>query len=164
MMRKSMIWLGCSMFAACSAGSSEPASELQVNNTLFPAAQVGQPYANQLAASGGTSPYQFGIGTGSLPPGVTLSGDTISGIPQIEGDYSFTVTVTDSSLQPETAERPFAIRLRQQTRQRHDLVPLPPEGESELGGTLPRSGEDQSFLWVFTSEDLDRQLGDVSSL
>lgn len=64
-----------------------------------PAATVGVAYSQSLAnASGGVAPYTYTIASGSLPPGITLSGNgTLSGTPSAGGSFNFTVTVTDSS-------------------------------------------------------------------
>jgi len=61
-------------------------------------------YSATLAASGGTTPYTWSIVTGSLPAGLTLGGDTISGTPTTAGTSTFTVQVTDSIGRTDTAE------------------------------------------------------------
>jgi len=64
--------------------------------SLAPAA-IGVPYLTNLSASGGTAPYAWVVGAGSLPAGLTLDGDgTISGTPTAQGTSTFTVEVTDS--------------------------------------------------------------------
>ena len=61
--------------------------------------QVGTAYSSALVASGGTSPYTFGIAAGSLPPGLTLVPATgaVSGTPATAGTFSYTAGVTDST-------------------------------------------------------------------
>ena len=51
-----------------------------------------------LTASGGLAPYTTSIISGSLPPGMTLNGNIISGTPTIDvgSIYQFTVAFTDS--------------------------------------------------------------------
>ena len=47
---------------------------------------------------GGIAPYSFAVKAGtSLPPGLKLSGSTISGVLADAGTYNFTITVTDST-------------------------------------------------------------------
>ena len=58
--------------------------------------EVGIAYSAPLDASGGDGNYAFQI-VGSLPPGLTLSGATISGQPSQSGTYSFTVEVVDGT-------------------------------------------------------------------
>jgi large repetitive protein len=54
-------------------------------------------YSQNLAATGGISPYTWTIQTGTLPAGLNLSaGGTISGTPTMVGTSNFTLKVTDS--------------------------------------------------------------------
>ena len=43
----------------------------------------------------GTAPYTFTHAGGTLPPGLYVSGSTLSGTPTAVGDYSFSLSVTD---------------------------------------------------------------------
>ena len=60
---------------------------------------AGQPYCVQFAATGGTPPYAWSVVEGLLPPDLSLdpSTGTLSGIPSLVGDYSFTIQVADSA-------------------------------------------------------------------
>lgn len=50
------------------------------------------------AASGGTAPYTYAIAAGALPSGVTLSSaGMLSGTPNANGPFNFSVTATDHS-------------------------------------------------------------------
>jgi hypothetical protein len=58
---------------------------------------VGTPYSDSLVAAGGTPPYVlYELISGSLPPGLTLTGPLIHGTPTTPGTYPFTARVTDS--------------------------------------------------------------------
>lgn len=58
---------------------------------------IGLPYKQLLVASGGVQPYTWGISSGTLPPGITLTTDGIlSGTPTTLGKYTFTAEVVDS--------------------------------------------------------------------
>jgi hypothetical protein len=65
-----------------------------------PNAIVNLPYLFQPTVSGGIPLYQWSIDSGSLPDGLVLDSFTgqISGIPTAEGNYNFTVKVSDYGL------------------------------------------------------------------
>ncbi len=68
--------------------------------TTLPQGTAVQAYSQNLTASGGKAPYTFSttLASGSLPAGLTLgSSGVISGTPTAAGDFTFTVTGTDSS-------------------------------------------------------------------
>jgi hypothetical protein len=59
---------------------------------------VGTAYAQVLTASGGTGPYTFTVGSGSLPAGMTLTaGGVLSGTPRTPGSSRVTIHVTDGN-------------------------------------------------------------------
>lgn len=58
---------------------------------------TGSSYTQTLAATGGQGPYAWSLSSGSLPTGLVLSGDTISGTPLAAGTFNFTIAVTDSA-------------------------------------------------------------------
>lgn len=72
-------------------------SPISVSPASMPPAAIAQSFNQSLSASGGTAPYTYTISAGSLPPGLSLAGTTISGTPTGAGDYAFTVTVNDSA-------------------------------------------------------------------
>jgi Putative Ig domain len=65
----------------------------------LPPGIVGTAYNAVVSVSGGTTPYQFSVVSGSLPVGLSLnpSADTISGTPVTAGTYKFTVRVVDAA-------------------------------------------------------------------
>ena len=94
-----------SITAKDSLGSTSPAANLSITivNPLtittisLPNGVVSVPYSQNLAATGGTTPYTWTLATGSLPAGLTLSSSgAIGGTPTTAGSPSFTVTVKDS--------------------------------------------------------------------
>jgi uncharacterized protein YhjY with autotransporter beta-barrel domain len=66
----------------------------------------GAPYSQTFTASGGTGPYSYSV-TGTLPTGLTLSGDTVSGTPTQPGNYVVLITATDDG--STGAGAPFSI-------------------------------------------------------
>lgn len=70
---------------------------LTISNDSLPGGAVGVPYRQQLNASGGREPYAFRV-IGALPPGITLSPSALlSGTPTAEGNFLFTIEMTDVS-------------------------------------------------------------------
>jgi hypothetical protein len=65
---------------------------------------VGKAYSASFSVSGGSGTYTFSIISGSLPPGVTLTGATgkLSGIPTAAGTYTFGSKVVDSNGKSDT--------------------------------------------------------------
>jgi Putative Ig domain len=92
---------------------------LQVATTYLPPGTASTSYSDQLAATGGTKPYQWSISTGSLPTGLTLHPATgmITGKPTVTGTDDFTVTVTDSESTPVAASAPESITVTAPTLQ-----------------------------------------------
>jgi hypothetical protein len=58
------------------------------------------PYSQKVVASDGTGPYSYASSRGALPPGLMLASDgTLSGTPTQAGNYTFSVSATDSTPQ-----------------------------------------------------------------
>ncbi|WP_244483151.1 putative Ig domain-containing protein, partial [Stenotrophomonas pavanii] len=65
--------------------------------TTLPGGQVATAYSQTVSAGGGSGSFTYSLATGALPPGIALSSAGIlSGVPATAGNYSFTVTATDS--------------------------------------------------------------------
>ncbi|HEV2503261.1 MAG TPA: autotransporter domain-containing protein [Mesorhizobium sp.] len=72
------------------------APTITVTPATFPDSQVGTAYSATVSASGGTSPYSYGVTSGSLPVGLVLSpSGVLSGTPTATGSTNFTITATD---------------------------------------------------------------------
>ena len=74
---------------------------------------AGTAYSQSLVSSGGSGTVTWAIVGGSLPPGLSLSGATISGTPTTSGTFSFTVRATDGSSPAQTATRTLSILISQ---------------------------------------------------
>ncbi|KSB89962.1 hypothetical protein AS593_00360 [Caulobacter vibrioides] len=81
------------------------------NPTLTPVA-AGVAVNAQFSATGGTSGYTYSVSSG-LPPGVTLSGDTLSGVSTAVGTFTFTITAQDSTTGagPYTGQRTYSLTI-----------------------------------------------------
>lgn len=69
-----------------------------ITPSSLPDGALGTAYTPVFSASGGVAPYTWGVTAGALPPGVELrSIGNLTGAPTAEGNFSFTVTATDSN-------------------------------------------------------------------
>ena len=65
--------------------------------SALPVGLVDAPYAQTIAASGGSGSYAFALAHGTLPAGLTLSSSgLLSGTPAQTGSFTFGVTATDT--------------------------------------------------------------------
>ena len=71
--------------------------QIAITTTSLAGGEVDVVYSQPLAATGGNGTFNWSIISGSLPTGLTLSGNTISGTPDTgtAGDYPITVQVAD---------------------------------------------------------------------
>ncbi|MCF7751004.1 putative Ig domain-containing protein [Bacillus subtilis subsp. subtilis] len=72
-------------------------SPITVTPVNAPKPVIGVAYALSMSSTGGTAPYSYSLGAASLPPGITFSNGTFSGIATGGGAYSATVNVTDAA-------------------------------------------------------------------
>jgi hypothetical protein len=69
-----------------------------------------QPYQFQLQAEGGIKPLVWQLERGPLPPGLKLSEDgVLSGNPSLNGEFEFTVSVTDSGKPSSTRSQDLVL-------------------------------------------------------
>ena len=68
----------------------------KITTTTLPNGIVGTAY-NQTLAADGTTPITWSVTSGSLPAGLSLNGNAITGTPTAAGTYTFTVTATNSA-------------------------------------------------------------------
>jgi len=104
---------------------SSPAELVITTGSPLPAGTEGEPYQVQLKASGGTSPYFWGIVAGELPPGLVLtSSGVIDGIPAAHGEFLFTVKVFDAADPVGSGSKEFTLTLK--------IAPLEIIGDQEF--------------------------------
>ncbi len=95
-------------------GDTSTSGKLAITTTSLPGGTVGVAYSGTIAATGGTTPYQFSAS--SLPSGLSIaaSSGAISGTPAqgTAGTATVQFTVTDSSTPtPQTATASLALAL-----------------------------------------------------
>ncbi len=85
-----------SEFSQCLAFNN-PCPTITLAPPNLPNGFVGVTYPSQtFSAAGGTAPYGFSVSTGTLPSGLNLVGDILSGTPTATGTFNFTVKATDN--------------------------------------------------------------------
>lgn len=113
--------------------------------TLAPSAgaladgKIGQVYSQVFSAHDGTAPYVFSHSAGTLPSGLTLAGDMLTGTPTVTGAFSFTITVTDTN--GVTAAAAYSILVKPSA----DIVLTP------ASGALPEAMEEEDYSQTFAT-------------
>jgi hypothetical protein len=98
---------GCELKPPNATQTSSPSQEpspspqptpIAITSPTFHSGEVTIVYAPvALAATGGTPPFQWTVGAGALPGGLTLSADgSVSGTPTAGGTFNFTAHVADT--------------------------------------------------------------------
>lgn len=89
-------------------------SQLVVTSISLPSATIDVNYTANLEAAGGTAPYAWSLPEGNLPPGMSFSAEgVISGTPSATGTWMFSVQVTDSESNAQTAVAQLQITVNQ---------------------------------------------------
>jgi len=86
---------------------------LNISTSGFPDTTLGVPFTQILTGIGGSTPYSWSWTPLSpsltLPPGLSLVGNQVTGIPTVTGTYSFTVTLTDGASTKATANMTLKV-------------------------------------------------------
>jgi hypothetical protein len=87
------------------------ANPLALLTTSLPPGGLGAPYDARLQVGGGIAPYKWQIVRGTLPSGLLLNRDSgvISGTAANQGDFIFTVRVTDAASPPQSQTRDLRV-------------------------------------------------------
>lgn len=90
-----------------------PCPTITLSPTTLPAGTVGTPYSATFTASGSTgTPYTFALTAGTLPSGLTLTGDTLAGNPNAAATFNFTITASDDRTPTAcTASRLYSVNI-----------------------------------------------------
>lgn len=85
-----------------------------ISPSSLPGGTVSVSYSQTLTASGGTAPYTWSLGSGTLPAGTSINSSTgvISGTPTTPTTYSFSIHVHDSTGgTPLTADQSYGVTI-----------------------------------------------------
>jgi hypothetical protein len=161
-----LAFAGCDNNGAGSGSSNNtgtsPQDEVRILDATIPVQDAAAALLVELEAEGGTAPYTWELLYGSLPGNmvVTVAGDLAGWVGNYEGDFDFTVRVTDAH--NNTAERDFTLT----------VSPHPPDqmyfGEPvtatrlflvDISTTMAQvdAGQTQSRL-EFVIDDIENQL------
>jgi len=90
------------------------ATPITFSSSSLPQAKEGVTYQGSISVTGGTSPYTYSLSGGTLPSGLTLNSNIISGTPDkgTAGNYVFTIGVTDSSSPHLSASQSFTLTVK----------------------------------------------------
>lgn len=123
-------------------GDGPPPSDIAIPFgviTRIPPIVLGDAFSRQLETEGGVEPATWSVVDGTLPEGMTLSGDGVfSGTPTVLGESTFTVQVTDDA--GEVAERTYTVEVV--------LVLPPPEIRIEKVGSTAVPGRTLDYFIV----------------
>lgn len=111
---------------------------------------VGLPYTVQLRAQGGMQPYTFSVSSGTLPAGLALDVDRITGSPTTGGRSSFELRVTDGA--GGTASGSFSIEVTELAPLVigvPDTVTIRPETDADV--PLVASGGVPPYQWAIVA-------------
>jgi hypothetical protein len=92
--------------------TAEADGAVAIKDPNLPDGFTDEDYTALLTGVGGSDPYQFEVvEPTALPPGLNLSGATISGIPTTPGTYYFGVRITDDADPARSATQTLRIRI-----------------------------------------------------
>jgi hypothetical protein len=158
------------MFTATDSGS--PAQSGQVNLTLtiapavlavtttqLPSGQVGVAYSATLAATGGTTPYNWVLTSGTLPPGLALdaASGTIGGTPTASFAGTVTFTVTDAGSPAQSKAVTLNLTIAAVLAITTTTLPDGKVG-TPYSATLAASGGTTPYTWTLTGGSLPQGL------
>ena len=128
---------------------------LAITTDKLPGASIQSPYSATLIATGGTGPYSWGIASGQLPPGITLSAaGALAGTPTQVGVFSVSVKVTDSSPRPQTATIAYKLIVAPQPLLVATTALPGATVHSPYVASLTASGGTSPFTWRIVSGHL----------
>jgi len=139
-----------------SVNSGNSSSSISITTASLPDATVNSPYSDTFAASGGSYPYTWSLGSGSkLPAGLSLdaSTGTLAGTPTAAGTYSFGVVATDAT-RTHSKSTSYTLVVHPVTLSISSSVPASAKVGSAYSLTLSATGGTTSYRWSVSSGSL----------
>lgn len=128
------------------------AAPLIVADEALPAATMGAEFSYRLAASGGVADKSWGLVSGTLPHGLTLtSGGFLAGLPEETGSFTLGVEVASGS---QTALAAIELDVSAPSLTASDVL------QHLVGEGSPLSDEDIVYLDLVGNENSELDLGD----
>ena len=124
-----------------------PPPALVLATVLAQSDQVGVSTSIPLSATGGTAPYKFQIT--ALPPGLALTGATISGNPTTSGTFTATLTATDSGVPAQTVSESITFTVAAAPPPPPPPPPPTSGGKLWIGSSWGSSAANQAVLTDF---------------
>jgi hypothetical protein len=131
------------------------ASALTVTTTSLARATEGTVYTEYLTAYGGTNTgYSWAVVAGSLPSGVSISGDELTGTPAATGTFNLTFEVTDSGAN--TAQASLTLEVDASSGSPAILTTSLPNGDSDedYAAAIRAAGGTPPYVWTLLSGSL----------
>ncbi len=119
--------------------------------------ELGMNYRDIIFATGGQEPYSWRLLSGALPPGLRFQGGTrltLLGTPSREGNYSFSVEVTDGNMDRATAEFQVRINNSSMTEALKIVTQRLPNGRigtSYRATITATGGSEEGYRWSISS-------------
>lgn len=109
-----------------------------ITATAFTAEGIlGQPFAYMLGGGGGPGPHSYTLGSGALPPGLSLAANgEIVGTPAGVGSYAFDYQITDAGGATTLVIGRIDIAPLPEPASNDEEVPIPGWAQLVLGGAL----------------------------
>jgi hypothetical protein len=135
-------------------------SALKVSTTALADGTVDVAYSVSLAATGGTTPYAWDINATQLPPGLSVSGVKIVGVPTQTGRWPIDMRVTDGS--GRTASTTLSITVYKVSITADTTLPAAMRGFA-YSTTLTADGGVVPYKWTLASGTLPTGLSLAST-
>ncbi len=123
---------------------------LAITTESLPDGGTDVAYSATLEASSGTAPYVWALAGGALPPGLSVTGDTLTGTPVAADSYSFTLEVTDEV--GAKAMRNFTVTIQDNSLPLRLVTTDLDDGERNLPYTQEITAENGAggYTWLIT--------------